>query len=453
VLAELRQNHDREIAQLKRDQATEIERLQAEHQTAAQRINSEIEKIRARFESESQDKIAAFKARGDQQLNGVQKKHAARVSELNATYKRELEQLRAAHRANVEMMRTKHKEKLQEIRARADQHLAAQRMKAQPQQVPPPDLDLDRKRRELADDIAKITARHSQIVTDKKAELQQELHRVQLDHARAIEVARTECEAEIRNYRGQVERQKNQVLSSAREGTRVDTEHRVIVMNRVFSLRPQAHGERLRVKLRISRSDGLSVFDDEPFEWVMTGLVAVVDIPVAESLRPSDELELTFTERKKKDMPSIQAFEVPDSEEDGMKIERPQDFGHQDIKKVQTGIEATSDRVFTRMKSAFDDLADHCRDFRTFIETEHRKLGKTVTEFRQRNRDSSRAIHQSMSEMQQVYQSALTSLAAARTSSELATQVVHPLSYHVVANSYAVPHHRSASARGRADRH
>jgi hypothetical protein len=285
-----------------------------------------------------------------------------------------------------------------------------------------------------------------------KAELQQELRRVQLDNARAIEAARNQCEAEIRNYRHQAEQKKKQMLSGVREETRIDPGYRALVIDRIFSLRPQEQVKKLPVKLRLSRPHGLSVFDDELFEWTMTRPAVLFDIAAADLRRPSDELEFTFTEKRKKDLPPVEAFDIPDSEPDHMEIERLPDVGYQKVKKVQAGIEATSDRVFSRMNSAFDDLADDCREFKSFIQIEHRKLGKTVTDFRQRNLDAGRAIHQSVTEMQQAYQSALTSLAAARRSSELPTQVLNPLSYHVVTNGYSVPRRRSRSAHKRADR-
>jgi hypothetical protein len=455
LVSELRQNHEREVAKLKQGQAAEIEKLQAEHQTAGQRIKSEIEKIRAQIESENQDQIAALKKRSEQQLNDVQERHAAKVSELNAANKRELEELRTAHRAKVDLMKTKHEENIREIQTRADQHLAAQRMKVQPQRVISPDLDVDRKRRkrrELADDLAKITARHEEIVADMKAELQQKLHRIQSDNARAIEVARNECQAEIRNYRDRVERQKKQMLSSVSEETRADTGHRVLVISRVFSLRPQRRVEKSPVKLCISRSQRLSIFDDEPFEGIMTRPATLFDSPATNVRRQSDGREFTLIEKKKKHLASIEALDVPDSESATLAIERVPDLGHHTIKKMKGGIDETSDQVLSGMNTAFDELGDQCREFKSFIQTEHRKLGRTVTEFRQRNLDANRAIHQSITEMQQAYHSALTSLTTTRRSSELPTQVMRPPSYHVAADSYAVPRGRSRSARRRADR-
>jgi hypothetical protein len=120
-----------------------------------------------------------------------------------------------------------------------------------------------RKRREQDEELALIMAKHLAIIVGRKAELRQELIRIELEHFRAIKLARNDCESQIREYQNQ----KKQLM-----------------MNR-----PK--------KLKISSMKGINVFDEEPIpelSLVFDFEKADLDDPDLEGMRKAERIQKGF---------------------------------------------------------------------------------------------------------------------------------------------------------------
>jgi negative regulator of replication initiation len=318
-----------------------------------------------------------FKQSGEKELANLQKQHETQVAELKVAQKGGMDKLRSEYRAKVEGMRKKHEEKIRAIQMTPKQQLTGQRQKAR--LIRPTIME---KQARFDEELARVIAGNTAVIAEKKATLQQEMLRLQADHNKAIEKTKADCKAALRKYALRLKREKG-----ARQHS--NPGFRALVINRIASFPPQSR-QKKRPKLVLSHYQSMNIVfsdDDEFPDLIRSRAMTVFSRAPQRPGRGLDELSLSFTDHKKRDLPSI---ELPETDFDDSGRDR---IGHKARRRMGN--------IRTNFDSRMNDGS---------VQTQRRGTGKS--DVRQRTLELARAFRETVAEIEHVRQSALAALSS-----------------------------------------
>jgi hypothetical protein len=155
----------------------------------------------------------------------------------------------------------------------------------------------------------------------------------------------------------------------------------------------------------------------------------------------AEELEMSFTEGRKRDLPPIHEAGAADSDD-----ERPD----QRAPDRQSGA-SESERLLARMDDRFGQLSGDVREMRGFIQNQRKAFTKTEAGIRHQSVEMTRAFREAVAEIEAMHQSTLTALASVQrvmVAPYLPRPVVAPPPYAITMGAYdgararARPHRR-----------
>jgi hypothetical protein len=405
----------------------------------------------------------------EQELNDLRLEYRTKVADLKSSQKRELDELKKAHRSTVDEMRKKHEGQLKTIRSRAENHLEIEKLRAAPlfetplqSTVPTSELlaridatskaQLRRKRQEYQEELAEMMAKHTTELSAQRAHFQRQLLDIQMKYSREIEIARQSCDSQIRRLTEETEIQKQSIHKSKRIQPDRMPQSRTLVSHRILSVRPSDRTHKSfsvhRGKLRCSAAKSINIYDDTLVEFEVSEVQTIFQ--VRPSRRASDEFDFTFSETRKTDLPPIEPLDIESDAFSTSAVPDPHfsttisdsrrtpKNAKKHFKKSQREVADSSVQVLSEMKVISTQLTDECRDLRNFLQNQNRVVGKAALDFQEQSMELSRAMHQSIAEVENFHRTGFRSIAS--------PQVTYPYSIQPADMSTA---HRRSSRRFR----
>jgi hypothetical protein len=251
----------------------------------------------------------------------------------NPQFEEDLARLRRDHEAEMDGLRRQQRSELRReqdvIRALED------RRRQKESELASLDAATLRLKSSQQGELERLKREHESVLQGVRREQDGELAQLRAEHAQQIKKVKVQADAEIREHALRVQHAKKDAAKRPLEPLR-----RVLIINRVASIRPHPSATGTHPKLNLSPYHSVSRRRPELH---------------------SEELAMSFTVKRKPDLPPIQETEIPDTESDDWEAEPPP--------AEETGASA-SERLLARMDDRVGLPSGDVREMKGFIQTQ-----------------------------------------------------------------------------------
>ena len=434
------QRLENEKSDISRDHEKEIQDLKDKNKSEIEQLKAEFRQERKQIELENEQKIEKIREKGNKELENERKQQLSKLENLRASNKKEMAEIKQKYREKVERMKKSHEAKLKEIRSKASEQLSNEKKRVSALQTmssiysPKQEIDMgtkfdnvakleiDRRERKHEEELAALIAQHASIMAEKKHQFEMQLMEEQKNNTRAIEMARNECESEMRRYRDKIAKEKKNIMKSLRqEALRHNPFDRTLITQRLVSLKPD---QKPKIRLHRSAAKSISVYDEIDNNCILTRAQVVFQRrPTKRKQTVGEDVALPFTEERNLQIEPIIQFpkqrkessvkEKPVTYNENVFVEITEDE-HQklkhDMNKTQRVFDVSFDKVKTKINGVFGSINEQCKDLKSLVQEENRFLTRQTFDFRQQSMEISRAINMCLNELENVHRSAIVKL-------------------------------------------